>query len=449
MLEMRQNKTKIKEWFTDAEHICVSVLILGFLFRIIYVIQVRYDYSPHDLGKLIENGTSSIWGHLTYIQYIYLHKGLPDSAGGQYYQPPLFHIIGAVALALSHIKENYEPGFENLQVVNMLFASIGIFYGYRILKKIGKKDTFLIAGTAFLSFCPAFYIIGAELNNDCLMTMFQIMALYYTICWSETQKLCDILKIALCIGFSMLTKTNGGLIAISVGSVFIYKFLKNYREWKKYIIQFFCFGIVCIPMGLCWNVYRFLRYGLPLTYVLKQAKESPQYIGDISWKIRLGLPSPEQLFSNSIDWGKQKEFSNIWGQTFLTMNFDEGILEVTGNIGNILAVVLLWVSMILSICFFVLLIRCVFSSEENPVLKMLFPVNFFVVLWNYVIFAFRYPHICTMNFRYIVIVQILLISSALICHKNKLINRYIEIGIYGGIILQSILTVYVYLVFAV
>lgn len=438
----------ILNWFNDKEHICWIILVVGLLLRMIYAVQVSYDYSPHDLGTFSADGITD-YGHLSYIHYLYLYKSIPTTYLGQFYHPPLFHIIGAVMLAMNHMTGNYSTALENLQMLNMFFATIGVVYGYRILKKIGKNDWSIVTGTVFLSFCPAFYIIGAELNNDCLATMFQIMALFYTLCWVEKQNAGNILKIALCIGLSMLTKTNGALIAFAVGLTFLYMLIINRNEWKSYFKQFIIFGIVCVPLGLCWNIYRSLKYGVSLNYIAEIPVDSGQYIGDIPMLTRLGLPSVRQLTSNAISWEHSADFSNIWGQTFLTMNFDEGLLHIDGGIWRILAHLLLWLSIFLSLLLLVALLRSLCSSKTDVSYKILFPINFLMIYGFFIKFAFDYPQICTMNFRYIVIIHILLIGGYVHSYKMNLSGGFLNKCIGSCIVVQSVLATCLYLFCAV
>lgn len=436
-------------WFRNAEHICWLILFLGFGLRILYAARVGYDYSPHDLGTFNVDGSVTSFGHLAYIQYIYLHRSIPTVCSGQFYHPPLFHLIGAFVLEIFHVMDAYDAAFEALQMINMFFSSVGILYGYRILKKVGKNDGSLIVGTAFLSFCPAFYIIGAELNNDCLVTVFMIMAVYYTICWTEQQSIGNILKIALCIGVGMLTKTTAVLLAFAIGLIFLYTLIRKRTEWKRYLKQYFFFGIVCVPLGLCWNIYRFIKYRISLTYIPGLSNESNQFVGNVSALKRLGLPSVSQLTSSVIDWDRPTVFSNIWGQTFLTMNYDEGILQIDGRLEEMLAVVLLWVSIFLSIMLLCLLLQNLFSSDIDVSLKILFPVNFLIIFGNYIKFAFDYPHICTMNFRYIVIVQVLLISGYVMWHRNHLEKRGLNRCVAIFVVVQSLFASGLYLFCAV
>lgn len=443
------SQSSIMNRFGNPEYCCRIILILGLILKILYVAQVKYDYSPHDLGTIISDGSALNYGHLPYIQYLYLHRSIPDTYSGAFYHPPLFHIIGAIVLAVHHVTDNYDVALESLQMLNMLFASVGVLYGYRIIKKIGKNDWSLVVGTAFLSFCPAFYIIGAEVNNDCLVTMFMIMALYYTLCWREKQNIFNILKIALCIGLGMLTKTSGALISFAVGGVFLYTLIENWKEWRRFFKQFVLFGMVCVPLGLVWNIYRCMKYHIPFNYILKLSLDSNQYVGDFSLWSRIGIPSASQLTSCSIDWKRPAKFCNIWGQTFLTMNYDEGILKIDDQMGKVLAVVLLWVSIFLSILFFCILLRVIFSQKTELSYKILFPINFLIIYGHFIKFSFDYPHICTMNFRYIVVVQILLSGVYVLYHKNHSAVHFVNRCIGFCVAVQSILSTYLYLIYAV
>ena len=110
---------------------------------------------------------------------------------------------------------------------------------------------------------------------------------------------------------------------------------------------------------------------------------------------------------------------------------------------------MLWISIILSILLLIALIWVLFSSKTEVSLKILFPINFLIIIVNYVKFAFDYPHICTMNFRYIVILQVLLMGSAVICRKKQLVGKCFNVGIGVCTALQSLLATYLYLFCAV
>ena len=154
---MKKSNTSLglsRNRYREPEYICGILLLLSLMLKLLYAAQVTYSYSPHDLGTINVDGTISRYGHLSYIQYLYLYRSIPDTYAGQFYHPPLFHMIGAVVLAIHHVTDNYDVAFESLQMINMLLASAGILYGYLILKKIAKKDWSLVIGTSFLCFCP-------------------------------------------------------------------------------------------------------------------------------------------------------------------------------------------------------------------------------------------------------------------------------------------------------
>lgn len=434
------------------QKICYIILLLGILFRLLYAAQVNYFYSPHDMGKLTDDISNVSHGHLGYMQYLFETKSFPDEYKGQFYHPPLFHIIGAVILGVfcepAEI-DRYRVAFENLQMLNVIFASIAIYYGYRILKKLGNMDWNLVFGTAFLSFCPAFYIIGGELNNDCLMTMLMVMSVYYTLCWLGEPVTKNIVKIALCIGLGMFTKSNMALIAIPIGLVFLYVFYTNRKEYMQYIKQYSIFVCICVPLGLCWNIYRTNKFGIDFNFVMNLGSEHSQYVGDEPFLSRIGLPSVSQLTTYITDMDRPSDFKNIWGQTFLTMNFDEGILKIDSSIGEKLAVLLLWTSIIVTLLLLYYVMRLFICKKADLCLKLLIPFGFVFIYLSFVKFSFDLAHVCTMNFRYIVILHVLILGSYIIYTKYENTNKLTTICIRSLIGIQSVLATLLYFLYAV
>ena len=403
---------KIKE-LTKAEKICWIVLAAGLVLKIVYACIVPYYYSPHDLGSVAMQpadfyGDSFGLGHLSYIQYMYWSKTLPFFYYGQYYHPPLFYIIA------SFFYGTFKPdigdaqtitlAFEYVQIINMIFSWVSTVFCYKILKKIKVRDGFLVAGTVFLSLCPIFYIIGGEMNNDSLVTLFILMTIYFTLKWTEQPTIKNIIVIALSIAFAMLSKTSGGIIAVSVAFVFLYELIKNKENYMQYIKQYFVFGVICVPLGLSWVIRQKIMFGLPFSHVNSLPVESSQYIGNVPLGKRFGLPTINQLLSYSIDFNKCVENNNnIWGQTFITMNFDEGIFNITNGFGQFCAIALLWISIIICLICLVCLVCNLISKKIKPEVKLMIAVNYFVFMISYVLFAIKYPQVCTLNFRYIVV----------------------------------------------
>lgn len=69
--------------------------------------------------------------------------------------------------------------------------------------------------------------------------------------------------------------------------------------------QFAIFGVVCVPLGLWWQVYNFILYQMPLSYVPMLSLKDAQYIGDYSIWERLFDPSLEQFKSVFVGFGER------------------------------------------------------------------------------------------------------------------------------------------------
>lgn len=426
------------------EKICWIILVTSLVLKIIYAIKVGYHCSPHDLGKIATFDKAG-QGHLGYMQYLYMFREFPDSYGGQLYHPPLFHVMGAMIMSLLHVTDNYVFAFEVIQMINMFFAWIATVFCYLILKKIDVDKKFLVIGTAFIAFCPAFYIIGAELNNDCFVTLFIIASIYYALCWVQESSTKNILKIAFAIILAMLSKTSGVIVAFAIGICFLVKLFMEKDDILKYIKQYIIFGIVCIPCGLSWVIYHKIKFNIPFNYVYKMKETSGQYVGNCSLISRIGFPRIEELLSYRIDFNNLHDYnSNVWGQMFITMNFDEGILKIDNVIEKILAIALLWISIVITILLLVSVIKNLKSPLVRIEYKILFPINYLIFLGSFVKFAFDYPQVCTMNFRYIVATLLLLIVNGGLQRKTNIRVSRAECFLDSAIIVQSIISSVLY-----
>lgn len=387
--------------------LCLLILLAGTMLKLIYALQVSCYVSPHDLGRL-SDWVQRTNGHLGYIQYLYQYRHLLQTSpvgAGQFYHPPLFHLVGAVLFQLFYTEGSpVEPIFELLQIVNTLFACGIAFVGWRILTHLEVTGKKLVVLTAFLSFGPTLYWLGTELNNDCLMTLLQAMTIEQTILWAKKPRTGVIIKMALLLALAMLTKTSAVLIAPAIGCVFLYELIRRIRQKSgiaPLIGQFAVFALISIPLGTSYVLRNWIRFQTPPNYVPNLGYPHWQYVGDCTLLQRLGLPSRMQLFSARIHWEVPAKYCNIWWQTFLTMSLDEGILVLRNTAHKICAVLLVWSGAGTVILLLVGTIRSLLSRAVEIPVKLLLGVGYGVLMGSFVVFAFQYPHICTMNFRYI------------------------------------------------
>lgn len=387
--------------------LCLLILLAGTVLKLCYALQVPYSISLHDLGRP-SDWESFGFGHLSYIQYLYRFRCLiqqDPATAGQFYHPPLFHLVGAALFQLFYTEGSpVGPIFELLQIVNTLFACGIAFVGYRILIHLEVGGKKLVALTSFLSFGPTLYWLGTALNNDCLMTFLQAMTIEQTILWAKKPRMGVIIKMALLLALAMLTKTSAVLIAPAIGCVFLYELIRRIRQKDgvaPLIGQFAVFTLIAIPLGTSYVLRNWILFRTPPNYVIRMGQNHPQYIGDCSALQRLGLPSLTQVFSTRIHWEEPAQYCNIWWQTFLTMSLDEGILVLRNTAQKVCAVLLVWSGAGTVILLLVGTIRTLFSRRAEISVKLLLGMGYGVLMGSFVVFAFRYPHICTMNFRYI------------------------------------------------
>lgn len=424
--------------------LCLLILLAGAVLKLIYAVQVPYDISPHDLGAVSDWVTYG-GGHLSYIQYLYHFRCLVQQdpvTMGQFYHPPLFHSVGALLFQLFYTEGGpVAPIFELLQMVNTLFACGIAFVGYRILTHLEVGGKKLVTLTAFLSFGPTLYWLGTALNNDCLMTLLQVMTIEQAILWAKKPRMRVIIKMALFLGLAMLTKTSAVLIAPAIACVFLYEFVRRIRQKDNIaalIGQFAVFALISIPLGTSYVLRNWILYQTPFNYVLNLGTSHFLYIGDCSLLQRLGLPSIQQICSVRLHMNLPKEYCNVWGQTFQTMAVDEGVLALNNWFTKILGWLLIWSGAGIVILLLVGSIRAVASRQSAALsVKLLLSVGYCVLMGSYVVFAFQYPHVCTMNFRYIYSTLIFLCAGCGISRKE--ISPAFQLSIWGYCLLSSVL----------
>lgn len=389
------------------ETIVFLILISGFVIRALYILVAPYNISKHDLGTFTLDGNNNIdRGHLGYISYLYNFIQLPDfdpRLKWAFYNPPGFHIISAIWYGFNQfLGFSSEVSLENLQILTLAFSTGIVIVAYKILIEFFEKNKILLIVLSFLSYFPFFTILGATLNNDCLATLCSMIAILYTIRWYRNQNLKNIIVVAISIGFGMFTKLNVGLLAFAIGFVFIYGFIKNIKEYKRYIMQFSLFGLICIPLGLFWPIRNYILYHMPITYI-PRVESVRQYIGDHSVISRIGLPSLKQISYPFIRFDSGIEH-NIWVQLVRTGLFDEIMPPDATDLIHPLALGLFWISLVLGVISIALFIRTLYNKQIlGKEMKLFFSIAFLTQMISFIQFSYSYPHICTMNFRYVVI----------------------------------------------
>lgn len=282
----------------------ISLAIIGesFLVKFYYIFYTSVYTRQNDVGAFGSNS-----GHFGYIEYILFNHKLPDFDPREVWtfcHPPLHHFLSAVWIGINQyvLGVDKDASRESLQTLTLFYSMVVIIAAYKILRYFKLKGMSLYIPLMIVAFHPSFTYLAGSVNNDILSIALMMCVIVCTMRWYEEQNIRNILKIALCIGFAMMTKLSAGLVAPSVSVVFLYVLIKNGKNSiKKYIIQFSAFGIVCVPLGLWFEIKNLIKYKMPITYVQEVASGVPQDISD-------------QKFLNRITDFSAKHFKNVFEQ---------------------------------------------------------------------------------------------------------------------------------------
>lgn len=398
-----------------------SILILILIIALGYTSYTPYYIRQHDSRDFnnYRNG-----GHFGYIGYLFFEGKLPTENPTEYwcfYNPPLFHIISTAFLKLEmFFGGNIESGFENLQIISVLYTMIFNIYVYRILKelKLKKSTKYMLA---FVGLSPAMIIMSGSLNNDILSIALSTMAIYYTIRWYKEDKLKTLIKIALTISFAIMTKISSALVAIPIAFVFLIKMIKNKKDFTRYIKHFAIFAIIALPIGLWFPIKNLIKYDIPITYVQSVDESNGANVSRFSVLERLFKIEEKNLETLNVVMGDENIDYNIYLSTLKSFIVDEYINYNDNYLLNLSVNAIFIVCIVLSIMFVINLIYVIVKYKEINNHWLLFFIGLFILsVGSYIKFCFDFPFTFTMNFRYIVPT---LISYAVItgtaCEKNK------------------------------
>lgn len=397
------------------------VIFLGFLVRFIYVINCHYTNEQNDLGDIIGGS-----GHLNYIIYLCKNGWFPNKDPrllGQFYQTPLHHIIASIWLRIN-LFLGYSPSraCENLQALPLFYNCALMIYVQQILIRLNAalKARHLVA--VLLSFFPYLIFSSGSLNNDALATLLMVMSLYNIITWYQEHTWKNIIRTALCIGLAVMTKISAAIIAPGMAFVFVYVLWKEAKSnLIKLIKQYVLFGVVSLPIGLWYPIRNLVLYGMELTYIPRLSESSTLYLGDkyTVWE-RLFDFSLTQWLHPTIAWNNQETMCDhnlfvslckfgAFGEHNVTTSFYE-----QNSLYYWIALGMVFLMAGLLTVGIVVFLFWLWKGKEETVYRGLFGMVVLAFMISYVKFCLEYPHICTMNIRYILVaVLILMICMSL------------------------------------
>ena len=274
--------------------IIAVIVIVAFLVRIAYIINTPITEHQHDVD------TEGEYGHFAYILTIYETNQLPETNSGQFYQPPLHHIISALWLkAVDGIIQDTDILYESLQVVTLIYSMLLIFVAYKILKELNIKDKYQYLILFVMAFHPTFIILSGSINNDLLSILLIVSVMYFLIKWYKKQDMKSTIILAIFTGLAVMAKSSGAIVSIPIIYIFLlqlYRKMKKSKQKKKvlmkYFILFFDFGMISLSIGLWYQIRNLYLFGQPILSVLDPNNDL-LYVGDCSLFSRLFPVSSE------------------------------------------------------------------------------------------------------------------------------------------------------------
>ncbi|MCI8308248.1 MAG: glycosyltransferase family 39 protein [Lachnospiraceae bacterium] len=391
----------------DTRTIIGLLFLGGFLLRAFYVLTSSHDVTIHDIGSFCGFDTEESGdGHFGYIEYIFKNHQLPDfdpRTRWSFYQPPGFYIAASIVLGITRLFHVEAPlCYESLQIVTLFFSSMTVWIGYKIIREFDISDRWTILFTAFLTVHPFYSIMAVTITNDCMAMYFMALAILYTIRWYKSHELKKIMVIAFAVGGAMFTKLNSAVISIGIAFIFLYVLWTNRRQWKKYIGQFAAFLSVCAPLGLFYPVRNMILYQMPLSYIQSiNTTDASLYISDASVWSRLGLPSWD-MKNHAIYEFLPNLNCNVWVMAIRTSLFDELMPDVGSSLFGAIAQAILWIAILLVILMnAALLISCGKKYGMKAEMRIFLLSVYASLIISYVVFCFKEPLLCTMNYRYL------------------------------------------------
>lgn len=385
------------------------VMGAGILLRFLYILFGSVEDRQYDPGS-VDLGQNIMTGHMGYIYYLFTNKSLPDfdpRTVYQFFHPPLHHMLEAMELTVCNLFTDSDRILrESLQILPFIYSVLTLIVLYGICKRMKLKEKALTVVMAIFAFHPTLIWLAGSVNNDCLSVLFIVLSIYTTLVWMEEKTYGHIIAIAFSVSLGMVTKLSVSLMAFPIGAVFVYVFVK---EWKENgfpmprFMQYVAFAAVCVPIGLSWAFRCYVMFGMPLNYVNELPVDSWQYVGNYSLMERFFIPNPVE-FLQSLMHGSLGFGENMWVQLFRTAALGECDLTGASFLLKVVSLLMIAVAGVLALVAFYYFIR-VFGSrkyEMSFTARWLMILTYVVLFASYVQFCVNYPHQCTMNFRYII-----------------------------------------------
>ena len=385
---------------SSGSEIVKAVIFAGLIMRIGYMLYTPCNVRDHDLWGFDKDAG----GHAGYILTLIEEGRLPDTNILQYYQQPLFYILGSiVSIGVNGILGCSEPFMmvDAAKIISCFASCATLFLMESLCELCSLKEKGKIAALCIVAFLPAFYLTGGRVNPDALASLFMVLSLMYTFYWYRTPSWKNTLCLALIYGLGVMTKISCGVLAIFTLCIFLYKLYEEIKNKKavNLIPKYAVFGLISLPIGLWYSIRNYLLFGQPLGYVMELSVNSDIYTGKNSIVQRLFSIDLPNLFSSV--------YADSWSDYNAPVYYLKSAMfgEFKYVVPVLIPVMLVFAAFALS-CFTAVAAVRPLSRKNTDRKQIAMSVVFIIYYLSSLWFYSRYPFGCSMDFRYMTFMAI-------------------------------------------
>lgn len=386
-------------------------------------------------------GDNTYYGHYGITMYIYKNGKIPmayDGAGFyeieesyQLYHPKLSYLCYAGFMHINSLffGNNDWTIYQANRILTITIMVMTLYFEYKIVQESNLSDKGKFIMGFVVLFCPVLFRMAAQSNNDPFVTLFMMMAIYFSIRWLKKHTFFNIIMIALSIGLAMASKLSGVTIAVLTAIIFIYVLIEIIIKkdisikLSSLIIQFAVFAVIVFPLGLFWPLYNYVLYGQPLNYVFFSSfsfysTESASIfdrIGYFSFKEYFENPYIVTCMYNRMNYPINVNYYSTVAKMFFYGEFGytntwclfNDFANVAAWIINVIALLVFFVFVVASIYLvtkFIIIIVHQTKEHKKVIIANNFTYIMAILFITFVVssiaFIFKYPRLSSYDMRY-------------------------------------------------
>lgn len=385
--------------------IIIAIMAAGIIMRIGYMLYTPCNIRQHDLWGF----DADAGGHAAYILNLMQYHRLPLSNKLQFYQQPFFYIAGSLMSFVVNSILNTSSAYELADAARTaacMASCLMLPASDALCRECGIGCRGRVISTALVACSPVFYMTAGMLTPDSLSTLLMVLAVLYTIKWSNDCSWKNTVLLAVIYGLGVMTKVSVGVIALFTAVVFVIRLVKTVKtdakQWKMLILRYIVFGLISLPLGLCYSVRNYRMFGQPLGYVLDiGGSRSKLYTGDRSIAAR--------IFTFSIDNIMKGPYADVFNDYNAPAYYLKSSLfgEYRYEVPAIIPAVLLFAALFITFIAVVAFIYQLIHLKNKSIAYYAVPVVSVLMYASVTYFYMKYPYGCSMDYRYMGLLSVM------------------------------------------